>query len=87
MAKTKIGATLNRLFLICAGIAIAAFGILGRGVNGDKLVPWRRSLAIAGGLFFVYCGSMYYFPKGRQKRAELDRLLDEAERETGPHSK
>jgi hypothetical protein len=75
------------VFLICAGIAIATFGIIGRSVNGDELVLWRRSLAIGGGLFFVYCGSMYYFPKNRQKRGGLDRLLDEAERETGPDSK
>jgi hypothetical protein len=47
----------------------------------SPLSYWGRSLAIAGGLFFTYCGAMYYFPKYRRRRKELDALLDEAERE------
>lgn len=42
---------------------------------------WRRFLGIAGGFFFLYVAAMHYFPKYRRRRAELDALLDEAEKE------
>ncbi|MGD1091400.1 MAG: hypothetical protein ABSB35_05320 [Bryobacteraceae bacterium] len=75
--RLQIGATLTRAVYVCVGLAAIAVGLIGRGVNSDELSLWRRAGMIAGGLFFVYCGSMYYFPRYRKMRAELDRVLDE----------
>jgi hypothetical protein len=85
MAKQKpqVGPTLKRLFWICAGLALIVLGVLRQNINGEALALWRRLLVIAGGLFFLYCDSMYYFPKYRRRRGELDRVLDETERELG----
>jgi hypothetical protein len=56
-------------------------GFSGWNPAGVVVAFWRRALANVAGLFLVYCGSMYYLPWNRRKRVELDRHLDETERE------
>jgi len=48
-------------------------GLIGRNAAGDKVQLWRRGAVIAGGLFFLYYGSRYYWPKYRKIREQLDR--------------
>jgi hypothetical protein len=89
MAKetSHVQASLKRMFYICVGLVVLTIGLIGRIPYGSDLPLWRRALGIVGGLFFIYIGSMYYFPKYRKKRAELDRILDEAEEFDRSHSK
>jgi uncharacterized membrane protein YuzA (DUF378 family) len=79
--KTDVRGTFTRLFYILIGLVSAWFGLFVHTVQGHSLPPWRRVLIVLVGVFWVYCGSLYYFPSNRRKRAELNRLLDEAERE------
>jgi hypothetical protein len=81
--KFQVGAALKRSVYVCIGLAFLAAGLTGWSANGGEVGLSRRAVGIGGGLFFVYCGSMYYFPKYRKRRAELNRLLDEADRELG----
>ena len=69
---------LLRLYSIGVGLTLLVIGILGRGASG-KLSVGRRSIVFVGSLFFLYCGLMYYFPKYRRKRRELDQLIRELE--------
>ena len=71
-------ATLQRFFWLSAGIVFIA-GLIGVGPAHTQLPPWRRVIAGVAGLFFVYCGSIYYLPEYRRRREELDKELDELE--------
>jgi hypothetical protein len=79
--ESAIYATLKRFIYVALGLAMVFLGVFLPTVLGHPLPPWKRVLIVLFGLFYVYCGSMYYFPSGRRKRAELHRLLDEAEAE------
>lgn len=81
---SAVRATVRRVFIICIGLVAVAIGLIGRIPDGSALFPWRRGVGIIGGLFFIYNGSMYYFPNYRKKRAELDQILDESESESPP---
>ena len=72
---------IKRFTYACIGIAFIGLGIFRRSMDGSPIPQWRRLLVIAGGLFFLYVATMYYFPKYSRRRAELDALLDEAEKE------
>ncbi len=73
--------TLLRIFWGCVGIAFLSLALIGRDPHGHEVSLWRRAVVFAGGLFFLYVGLMYYLPKYRKQRAELDRFIEEAERE------
>ena len=79
--KTDVRGMLTRFFYILIGLVIVGFGVFEHTLQGHSVAPWRRALIVLVGAFMVYCGSLYYFSGNRQKRAELKRLLDEAERE------
>jgi hypothetical protein len=72
-------ATLRRFFWLSVGIVFIAIGLIGIGPAHAQLSPSRRVIAGVAGLFFVYCGSLYYLPKYRKRREELDKELDELE--------
>jgi hypothetical protein len=69
----------KRVASACIGIALVGLGIFRQNMNGHPIPMWRRVLVVAGGFFFLYIASMYYLPKNRRRRAELDALLGEAE--------
>lgn len=71
----------RRVLYVVIGIGFVVFGTVGEDAHRTALPPSRRLVIIAGGLFFVYIGSMYYLPKNRRKRESLRRLLEEAEKE------
>jgi hypothetical protein len=71
----------KRVVYACVGIGLIFLAVLRQTVNEHPIPSWKRLLVIAGGFFFLYIASMYYFPKNRHRRAELDALLDEAEAE------
>jgi len=72
---------IKRLAYACVAIGLIALALFRRSIGGFPIPMWRRVLVLAGGLFFLYVATMYYFPKYRKRRAELDALLDEAEKE------
>jgi hypothetical protein len=71
-----------RLFWFCVGIALLALGLVGKSPGGLRVSLWRRAAGIAGGFFFIYVSLMYYLPKYRKMREQLDEELEEAERES-----
>src|SRR5262249_6283335 len=79
--KTQIGPTLQRLFWLCCGIVLLAIALIGKGFDGAQIAPWRRLGTIIAGLGFTYIGLMYYLPKYRKQREELDKTLDDLETE------
>ena len=77
--SARLRNTALSIFCFCAGIVLVVVALA-------KTMPlpypiWRRLAVLAIGLFFIYCGSMYYFPKNRQLREELKQDLDQLERE------
>jgi len=69
----------KRLTYACVGVGLIGLAVF-QWANHDSHVPvWRYVAGIAGGLFFVYVSLMYYLPKARQSRADLNAVLDEAE--------
>ena len=86
-ANRDVIGTLKRLLYVSVGIWLIGLGVLRQTIDGEPISGWRRALVIAGGSFFIYVGMMYYFPKYRRRRKELDALLDEAEREMKEHRK
>jgi hypothetical protein len=78
-AADSIRGTLQRVFSIGVGIALVLMGVSGWNPSGTVVAPWRRAAVILGGIFFLYCGCLYYLPSSRRKRAELKKLLDELE--------
>jgi hypothetical protein len=86
-SKIRFRETLLRLFGLCGGLGLVVLGLIGRNAAGDKVQLWRRGAVIAGGLFFLYCGSMYYWPKYRRVREQLDREWEQECRELERDSK
>jgi uncharacterized membrane protein YuzA (DUF378 family) len=78
-SKSTSPATLKRLFYILLGLAAALLGSFHPTIQGHTMPTWRAALVVLVGLFYVYVGTMYYFPSNRRKRKELDRLMDDAE--------
>jgi hypothetical protein len=78
-SSSKTLAHIKRVVYAFVGIGFLGLGIFGKTIDGTLMPATRRILLIAGGLFFLYIASMYYFPKNRRRRAELNALLDKAE--------
>jgi len=72
MKEAPLKAKLTRLFSLVRGIAFVVLGLIGRSPAFNPVALWRRLIAIAGGAFFLYRGSMYYWPKYRRMREERD---------------
>ncbi|MGJ5813327.1 hypothetical protein [Paludibaculum fermentans] len=70
-----------RLFWIACGIGLISLALYGRDPSGVAIALWRRGLVAIAGVFFLYCGCLYYLPSSRRKRAVSDRQLDELEKE------
>jgi hypothetical protein len=64
--------------LLWVGIGV---GFMLLALWADYVSPLRRVMIMVCGLFFLYCGVMYYLPRYRRKREELDKLIDEWERD------
>jgi Flp pilus assembly protein TadB len=77
--------TVKRWMYMVLGLGLVCLGTFMRTINGFPIEMWRRVAVIAGGLFFCYCGVMYYLPRHRRRREELNDLLDGAEREMNEH--
>jgi len=56
-------------------------GAYGKIPQHGAIPLWRRLAVAALGFFYIYIGLMYYLPKYRRQREELNQLLDETERE------
>lgn len=78
-SRKDVTGHIKRLTYGCIGLVLIGLAVFRQSINGLPTSVWRRLLGVAGGLFFLYGASMYYFPKNRRRRAELDTLLDEAE--------
>jgi hypothetical protein len=71
----------KRLFWFCIGLALIAIGVIGKRADGASIAPAGRAIGIAGGAFVVYVALMYYLPKHRRRRKELDALIEDSERQ------
>lgn len=80
-ANASTRETLVRGFWIASGIGLIALALYGRNPSGVSIAIWRRCLVAVGGIFFLYCGSLYCLPSSRQKRAQLNKELDDLETE------
>jgi sulfite exporter TauE/SafE len=69
----------KRIAYACFGIGLSALGIFREMNDSDAVSASTHLVVIAGGLFFIYVGLLYYLPKNRRRRAELNSFLTEAE--------
>jgi hypothetical protein len=67
------GKAFRRILWICCGVLFIVLGLIGWSPGPTPLPLWRRAIGVAGGIFFIYVGSMYYFPKNRKRRDELNK--------------
>ncbi|MBV9302028.1 MAG: hypothetical protein JOY62_01940 [Acidobacteriaceae bacterium] len=78
---------MKRVIYIAIGLVLIGLGAFTRTINGSQIQPWRRVLLISGGLFVFYCGVMYYLPRYRRRRQELNDFLNDAGRGMRGHGK
>lgn len=69
---------LRRLFGLGVGMIFIAVAVIGKGPNHTHISPFRRAIVGMAGLFFAYCGSLYYLPQYRRRREQF-KELDELE--------
>ena len=76
MTQSDWRAIVRRFSFISMGIA----GITSAVFNPFALAFPERAVPAAGGLFLLYFGSMYWWPKYRNRQKEVNETLDEVAR-------
>jgi hypothetical protein len=75
--KSSLASTLERLLLFCGGIFIVVAALF----NPRSMSLLPRAITILGGALAISLASMPYWPVYRKWREELDREIDDQERE------
>jgi hypothetical protein len=77
----------KRIFYTLTGVALLCLLAVKRTMaDGAPIGAWRLVVGIAAGFFFIYVGGvMYYLPKNRRERKELDDLIEESKGELREH--